>query len=133
MLSFATEVSLLVHSFRQMDDVAEKIASAEDSGKAQQSVAQGSHALYDVILKVANDSTERDIPGHLKVAACVNNMSRTLGKGVLAPDVNLKIASAAAVDEALTNLLVEQPDNTKLAEMRAFGREYMMEILRGVI
>jgi len=133
MRSFASEVSQLVHSFGAMEDLAEKIASVDDSQKAQLSVAEGSSALYDVIRKEAEGRVNSDIPGHLKMAACANAMSRALGRGALSSDTNLKIAAVAAVDEALTTLMREESLRAKYAEMRAYGREYMMEILRGVI
>lgn len=133
MLSFATEVSQLVHSLGEMDTLAVKVASAEDSSAAQQAVAQGSDHLYDVISKTAQEENPKDLPGHYKVALLVNRMSEVLGKGKLSSDTNLKLASVAAADEALSALLEAEPNNTKYAEMRSFGREYMMEILRGVL
>ena len=132
MLSFATEVSQLVHSLGEMDSLAVKVASAESS-QAQKTVAQSSVALYDVILKKAQDLSQEDYPQHLKLAACINCMANALGREALTPDTNLKIASVASVDEALTSMLDKDPDNAKYAEMRAYGREYLMEILRGVI
>jgi len=132
MLSFATEVSQLVHSLGEMDNLAVKIAAAE-SAQAQHTVAKGSVALYDVIVKKAQDLSKKELPGHFKVAWCINQMAAALGKPPLTADTNLKIASVVAVDETLTSMLSAYPNDLKYAEARAYGREYLMEILRGVI
>ena len=47
MRNFATEVSRLVHSLGEMDNLAIKVASDGASQTAQEAVARGSSALYD--------------------------------------------------------------------------------------
>ena len=134
MRNFATEVSRIVHSFGEMDELAVKVASADASQMAQESVAKGSSALYDVIRKVAEDTSSKEHPSHYKMTTCLNKIARALGKDPFPPTVNLKIASIVAVDDALSAVLQANPEGAeKLAEMRYFGREYLMEVLRGVI
>jgi hypothetical protein len=134
MLVFAQEVSQLVHSIGQMDTLAVKVASAEDSHLAQVTVAEASNRLYNVMQKKASEVIKGDQPRHLKVAVLVNEVATTLGKAPLSEEQNLKIASVVAVDEALTEMLkTAGVVDLKYAEARAYGREYLMEILRGIL
>lgn len=132
MLLFAQDLSQTVHSLGQMDTLAVKLASVEGSRLAQETVATGSDKLYSVIQKRASEEVQGNQPEHLKFTALVNKVAMTLGKAPLTSEQNLKLASAVAVDVALSELL-QAGDNSKYAEARTYGREYIMEILRGVL
>ena len=134
MRNVATEVSRLVHSLGEMDNLAIKIASNDASQTAQEAVAKGSSALYDVIHKTAEDITDSQYPTHYRVTLCLNKIAQLLGRQPFPAPLNLKIASIVAVDEALSVMRNSGTDETqKYAEMQLSGREYLMEVLRGVI
>ncbi len=136
MLNVAAEISQLVHSISAMDDLGVKIASAEDSVTAQCTVAQASTALYNVITKCASDYVPESMPHHQQMVTFVERVASVLGRPEVPAPMRLKLASAIAADDALTDVMHKannQAERVKLAEARAFGREFVMELLRGVL
>lgn len=131
MLHFAHEVSQLVHSVGTMDTLAIKIASAEGSQLAQTTVAVCSDQLYNVIYKKASETMPPG-PDHWRFTTFINKLAMLLEKPVLTEEQNLKIASAIATDVALSEVM-QTNSNPKLAEARTYGREYLIELLRGVL
>jgi len=136
MINVAAEISQLVHSIGKMEDIGVKVASAECSALAQVTNAKASTALYNVITKCAQEFVPGDMPNHCRMVLFAEKTASVLGRPEISAAQRLKLASAVATDDALTDVLAQTQDIaecTKLAEARAFGREFMMEILRGVI
>jgi|GEM_PF-2295633 len=135
MLKFATEISRLVHDIGKMETIAVKVASAENSYDAQAATAVASSGLYDVIIKRATDESA-ETPNYKPVVACVKKMAQYLGKPPVDAQQCLKIAAAVAADDALSEILpktADEGEQRKLAAMQMYGREYFVELLRGVI
>ncbi len=136
MLNVAAEISQLVHSISTLDTLGVKLASAEGSALAQQTTAQASSALYNVIDKCAQEFVPGEMPHHSRMVAFVDKAASVLGRPDIPAEYQLKLASAITADDALTEILsVEQnaQERIKMAEARAFGREFVMEILKGVL
>lgn len=130
MLNFATEIKQVVQGLGTLDTVATKIASVEGSATAQRTVAVGSFGLYEVLTKKASLEIQESVPHHHKMVTLVNKLASVLGRPGLSPQDNLEMASTIVVDDAISSILLEKGANVKLAEMRAFGREYFVELLR---
>ena len=136
MLNVAAEISQLVHSIKDMDTIGVKIASAEGSMVAQRTTAQASTALYNVITKCANEYVPDEEIQHRRMVSFIDKVAFVLGRPNI-PDVyRLKLAAAVTADDALTSVIRTEQDPTerqKLAEAQMFGREFVMELLQGVI
>lgn len=135
MLGVATEISQLVHAISTMDTLAEKVASAQGSALVQQSTSQASNDLYNVIVKVASDQTPHQ-PRHKQVVDCVCKIAQLTGKPAPIGESQQKLAAAVVVDETLSEVIPteeNQAERTKLAEARAYGREFVMSLLKEVI
>ncbi len=136
MLNVAAEISQLVHSIGDMETVGVKIASAEGSAFTQRTNSYASSALYNVITKCAQEFVPGEMPHHSRMVSFIDKTASVLGRPVIPQEYQHKLASAVAADDAFTDALQLTPDGDereKLAEARAFGREFVMEILRGVI
>lgn len=136
MLHFASEVSSLVHQLGTLDDIAVKVASPDQSYLAQYSVKQGSSLLYDVIVKEALHRSGPQETNHAPVVDFVKKMAHVLGKKVPDDVLQTKLAATVVIDDALTNLIRQESDGTKQAELREtqeFGREFFAELLRKII
>lgn len=124
MRKFAEEISNLVHALGKMDVLAVKVASETACMEAQQTCAQAAYGIYDVMQKRAQEECDGDM------CTLVEKMAYALGKpGVVTPVFKAKLASAIAVDTALS----KQPAPPKTAALRAYGREYVTELLREVL
>lgn len=134
MYSFSIEVSKTAHAINMLENVAVKTASAEDSFSAQLTTAIASDRLYDVIVKQATDYSPKRF-NCLPVTQCVVKMAAYLGKPAPSDELCVKLAAAVAVDDALSQTLstVTGTEAEKVAAVRAYGREYFMELLREVI
>ena len=135
MLNFAMEVSRAAHDIGKMDDVAIKVASASDSVRAQNTVAQAAYMLYSVIEKRASEDNAEH-PCTVSVPHCVEKMAYCLNKPPLTPGQLAKLAAVVAVDGAVSVVQAQETNPTeqqKLAEMRAYGREYFVSLLREVL
>jgi len=136
MLNVAAEISQLVHSIGDMETVGVKIASAEGSALTQRTNSYASGALYNVIVKCAEDFVPGEMPHHYKMVSFIDKMASVLNKPAFPQAYMHKLAAAVAADDALTDVMSitsDEDERTKLAESRAFGREFIVEILRGVI
>ncbi len=136
MLNVAAEICQLVHDIGSMETIGVKIASAEGSAVAQHTVARASTALYSVIDKSASDYVPPGMPHHQQMTTFIDKVAAVLGRPEVPREVRHKIASAVAADDALTDVMSQEKnpvEYTKLAEARAFGREFVMELLRGVL
>ncbi len=136
MLKFASEVSQLAHDIGKMDTVAVKVASVQSSYDAQAATASASSQLYDVIVKRAQaEARPQSTPTYIPVVQCIEKMAQYLGKPAVDSQMLLKLAAAVAVDEAIRETLptLHGEEQEKLAEVKFYGREYFVELLRGVI
>jgi len=136
MLNVAAEISHLVHSIGKMEEVGVKVASADCSAIAQATNAKASTALYNVITKYAQEFVPGEMPNHYRMVLFADKTASVLGRPAIPAAQRLKLAAAVVSDDALTDVLGRtpiSPEYTKLAEARAFGREFVMDILRGVI
>jgi hypothetical protein len=135
MLSFALEASRIAHQLQTLDEIAVKIASADGSALAQNTVAKASNDLYTVIVKEAMDNSKSNIR-HVPVTNFVNKLAGVLGKKTVNNDMRIKLAAAVVADDVLTDLMSQISDETKIAELREtqlYGREYFIELLRNVL
>lgn len=135
MLAFASEVSELVHGIGALDEVGVKVAEADVASVSQLAAAHSSNMLYDVIYKQAMAETPVDWPNHFRVASFVSKMASTLRKPEVQSSQMHKMAAAVKVDDSLTSIMPTASGEglQKLAEVRSFGREYFMELLREVL
>jgi hypothetical protein len=134
MLHFANEFSHTLHSLRMLDEVDVKTASAEATVMAAEGVIRGSNALYAVLTKTAADEYPRK-NRHEQIDCLVQKMATLLGKPEVSADTRAKIASAVVIDDLLSSFLrTENPkEHIKLAEIRSYGREFLMDLLRTVL
>lgn len=131
MLNFAHEVSTLLHNLGHLDTLAIKVASVEDSQDLQTTTAIGSDKLYNVIYKKAEEVMPEG-PAHWQFTTFIDKLAMLLGKPEMTEEQTLKLGSAVAVDVALSSVM-ETNNISKYAEARAYGREYIMELLRGIL
>lgn len=135
MLHFAQEFSQTLHSLRTLDEIGVKTASAEATVMAEEGVCRCSSSLYEVLAKTASAEYPKDGNRYAQIDKLVCKMATLLGKENPSADARAKIASAVVVDDLLNGFLkTESPaEFGKLAETRAFGREFLMELLRTVL
>ena len=136
MLNIATEISQLVHNIKSMDTIGVKIASVEGSVLAQHTTAEASTALYNVITKCARVSAHPAGSHHLQVVTFIQKIAEVLCRPSISAEMQLKLAAAVAADDALTAVIqVEKNpvEHLKFAEAQLFGREFIIELLQGVI
>jgi len=135
MLNVAADICQLVQNIGSMEDIGVKVASARESAIAQCTVKEASSALYNVIVKSAAEYVDPQPTHHQRVVAFVDKMASLLGRPVIPAETQLKIASIVATDDALD--LVRQgtadaAEQEKFAAAQAFGREFLVSILREV-
>ena len=135
--TFSYEVSRVVHQLGDADQVSIKLADAESVGDLQYSVAEGSNIIYDVMEKKASEVTPGDLPQHRRMTLLVEKMAHDLGVPQVGADTLHKLAAVVEADRALSATLdaeeMSDADRVKLSSLRMFGREYFMELLRGVV
>lgn len=136
MLNVAAEISQLVHAIGKMEEIGVKVAAADCCALAQTTNAKASTALYNVINKCAQEFVPGDMPNHFRMVQFADKTASVLGRPAMSCAQRLKLASAVASDDAITEIISLTPgahEREKLAEAQAFGREFVMEILRGVV
>ena len=136
MLYLATEISNIVRDIGLMECRAVKTASAEESYEAQAVVATSSSLLYDQIVKEAADRVPLKGPMYMKVPVMLEKAAEALHKDSLGISTRVKLAAVVNTDEVLSGLIESESDETelhKLAELRAYGREYFVNILQKVL
>ena len=134
MLSFATDISLFLHAQDKFEAIAIKTASAYASRDAQESIQKIANGVYRAIAKVAAYQPDGQNP--YRFCLTIKKMAEVLKKEPPKADIQLKLASAVVVDEALLSHLENLTDDNerlKTAEQIAYGREYISELLRGVL
>ena len=136
MLSIASDIRNLVHDIGSMEFIGVKVASAETSAIAQNTVKEASSGLYTVMTKSASENVLGDMPHHQRVVLFMDKVASVLRLPEIPAPVRLKMASVVAADDAITDVMSNTPDvveRAKLAEARSFGREFMVELLKGVL
>lgn len=131
MLAFAQEVAQAVRGIRVFEEFAVKVASADLSMEAQGTKAEAASQLYAVMEKKAAEAFPA-LPEADRVVALVEKVAHCLGKPAFTAEDRWKLAAAVVADTALTNVLSSITDvgeRTKLAEQRAYGREFFVELL----
>jgi hypothetical protein len=127
---FAEKISSMVHQQGGFDYIAVKTASVGVAVQSEAAAAEIAHNIVGVLKKEAGDNSP------YAFADFIEKIARAKGYPYLAMEDKAKLASAMIVDTALTYALSEIPDgpeHVKLATTRLYGREYMLEVLRGVI
>lgn len=128
------EVSQLLHNMGRLEEFATKTAEEQDVALIGVTNATAASALYDVMSKEAAFSSDGSNP--FRMCRTVSKLAQDIGKP--GPDVftQLKVAAAVAVDDTFNQVLtsdISHNEKEKIAELRAYGREYIMELLRGVL
>lgn len=134
MLSIASDISNLLHSQDKFEAIAIKTASADASYDAQKATLELADGIYRAITKVANFNADGQNP--IRFCLTVKKMAEVLNKEPPTPLTHLKLAAAVIVDEALCSSYTTQVDpkeQLKIGEKIAYGREYISELLRGVL
>jgi hypothetical protein len=138
MLQTDRDVLNLVHSVAAFTGLAVKVASAEGSAFAQQISAVSSDVLYDVMVKEAEVQGEA-VPRHRNVVAYINKLAESQGKPTIPAPMQHKIATIVTVDDSISDVLTNQvgvktaSEYSQLFGMRAFGREFFMDIIQELI
>lgn len=132
MLNFAINIRQIIQDLGDIDDIATKVASDQTSCEAQQLLKQGANALYAQLVREACYNDLSSTPTHTKVVTLVNKVAEALGYPELNSQDNLELAAMTVADDALSNVLESAP-NEKLAEARAFGREYFVTLLQRIL
>lgn len=130
----AHEVSRVVHNLGTLDTYAEKTAEEQDVVAIGSATSQAANALYGVMAKEAEFMPDGSNP--FRMCRTITKLARELGKEVPGALTQLKIASVVAVDDTFNTVLgsaISDSEKAKVAELQAYGREYLAEILRGVI
>lgn len=130
----AHEVSRVVHNLGTLDVYAEKTAEDNDVVALGTCTAQAANALYGVMAKEAEFLPDGSNP--FRMCRAITKLARDLGKDPPDAVTQLKIAAAVAVDDTFNQVLqsdIIDSEKAKVAELQAYGREYLAEILRGVI
>ncbi len=134
MLSIANNISHLLHTQGKFEVIAVKTASADTSMEAQAASRDVADGIYRAITKVATYQSDGKNP--FRFCHTVMKMAHVLNKQPVSKDTQVKLAAAVVVDETLCGTLQTTSDpkeQLKLAEQIAYGREYLSELLRGVL
>lgn len=130
----AHEISRLVHTMGKMDEFAVKTAEAKDVALIGMGNASAASSLYAVMAKEAAFTPDGSNP--FRLCRTVSKLAQELEKPLPGALTQLKIAAAVAVDDTFDRVLnsdLQDTERAKIAELQAYGREYVMELLRGVI
>jgi len=131
---FTHEISNAVKSHGLYEEVAVKTASESQCIVMEDENPKIAHAVTDAI------RTEARVNGHTGVSGVTSFVTKMATFNREEPLTNveqLKVATVLTVDDALTQALLndslKDSARIKVAEMRTYGREVFMEILRGVL
>jgi hypothetical protein len=130
----AHEVSRLVHNMGSLEEFAVKTAEMKDVSLIGVSNASAASSLYAVMSKEAEFIPDGSNP--FRMCRIVSKLAQELEKPLPGAITQLKIAAAVAVDDTLDRVLssgIREESKAKIAELQAYGREYVVELLRGVI
>lgn len=134
MLSIATDISRILHAQDNFEVIAVKTASVDASIEAQKATRDIADGVYKAVAKIANYQPDGQNP--FRFCLTIKKMAEVLRKEPPSMVTQAKIAAAVIVDEALCNSIQTQADvkeQLKIAEQIAYGREYLSELLRGVL
>ena len=134
MRPFAHDVSRLLHDMGKLEAFAVKTAEATDVAFIGASNATAATTLYGVMAKEAAFAPDGSNP--YRMCRMVTKVAAELGKPGPDPTTQLKIAAAVAVDDTFNKVLASDLENNerlKIAELQSYGREFIAELLRGVI
>lgn len=118
----------------RLEEFAEKTADVKDVGLIGMSNAQAASSLYGVMAKEASFAPDGSNP--FRMCRTIAKIARELGKPEPGAVTQLKIAAAVVVDDtfdAALNSEVDDSEKMKIAELQYYGREYITELLRGII
>ena len=130
----AHEVSRLVHNMGRLEEFAVKTAEEKDAALIGATNARAASDLYAVMAKEAAFVPDGSNP--FRLCRTVSKLAQELEKTAPGAITQLKIAAAVAVDDTFERVLssnIGDTSKTKIAELQAYGREYVVELLRGVI
>jgi hypothetical protein len=130
----AHEVSRLVHNMGRLEEFAVKTAEEKDAALIGASNARAASDLYAVMAKEAAFMPDGSNP--FRMCRTVSKLAHELEKTAPGAITQLKLAAAVAVDDTFDRVLasgINGASKTKIAELQAYGREYVVELLRGVI
>jgi hypothetical protein len=130
----AHEISQVVHNMGRLEEFATKTAEAQDVALIGEGNARAATALYGVMAKEAEFVSDGSNP--FRMCRTVVKLARELGKPVPGALTQLKLAAAVAVDDTFNTVLASDlcdSEKAKVAELQSYGREYITELLRGVI
>jgi len=132
---FAHELSSAVHSLGGLEALSVKVASADSCVQAQNAVAAGCSHLYNVMYKRALADTVIGPPAHVRVVGFLDKVAAVLDKEPIPTDMRYKLAAAVLADSALSVVMENSSEysRNKYAEAQAYGREFVVELLRKVI
>jgi hypothetical protein len=117
-----------------LEQYAVKTAEAHDVAMIGVNNANAATVLYGVMAKEAEFSPDGSNP--FRMCRMMAKFASDLGKPTPDAVTQLKVAAAVAVDDTFKTVLdsgIDNSEKTKVAEMQAYGREYIAELLRGVI
>jgi len=130
----AHEISRLVHNMGRLEEFATKTAEAKDTALIGVTNANAASDLYAVMAKEAAFTPDGTNP--FRMCRTVSKLAQELEKTPPGAITQLKIAAAVAVDDTFERVLssnIGETSKAKIAELQAYGREYVVELLRGVI
>ena len=131
----AHDLSRAVHDLKGLDFVSTQMVGEKDTHLSQGVVKVASEGLYGVICKEASAYVRGENPLGIKVVGFLKSAAKVLKKDPMPDSMDVKLAAAVTLDETLSSQMktAEGKDAEKLAEQRAYGREFFLELVREVI
>ena len=133
MRQFALEVAEQLHGLTQLEKLAVGVSSERSSAEGQYAQAAASDQLYAVISKQA-EADSGDTKWE-QMCGLTDKLAQELDKEALTNDQKAKLAAAVIVDDTITEQLkvASEAEKPKIAATRLYGREYMVELLKGIL
>jgi len=133
MRQFALDVVAQLNSLTQLEKLAVQVPSERSSAEAQYTQAVASDQLYAVICKQAAE--EPALNKWEQVCDLTDKLARVLDKDPLSNDVKAKLAAAVIVDDTFTSQLkaASEDERVKVATTQLYGREFMVDLLKGIL
>jgi len=134
MRALAAEISHTLRQRAKLEKIAADTESAGVSYEAQKGSVDVCNRLYGVLQKEA--SFKGDGKDDLRFCELITKMASALGKEKPSAETQLKLAGAVMVDLALQRALnddIPYAEKTKLAAQQLYGREYLADLLTGVL
>ncbi|RLC86822.1 MAG: hypothetical protein DRJ03_07645 [Chloroflexi bacterium] len=134
MIAFATELSDFLEKRAALHGIMEKTASPGITLEAQNTSAIIASQVYGFMQKEAG--CEGGGGDDSRIVALTVKMAEALGKPEVDKLTQLKIAAAVVADNALQIAMDEATvpaEKTKLATQKLYGREYLCDVLTGIL